>query len=142
MPCMWKGQALSRLCSDESSVRVVRDSIQTRAGVFSGGHLFQLRIDFHLRCRGLSHDDVFQQLGQADEDRRDIPFLALTTIYFGLRDRRAAHRRLARITFPLWLYVSVTGVVVYFMLYQLFPPHAERSTMPTALIESETCLIQ
>ncbi len=52
-----------------------------------------------------------------------IPFLASTTIYFGLRDRRAAHRRLARITFPLWLYVSVTGVVVYFMLYQLYPPH-------------------
>lgn len=52
-----------------------------------------------------------------------IPFLAPATIYFGLRDRRAAHRRLARITFPLWLYVSVTGVIVYFMLYQLFPPH-------------------
>lgn len=52
-----------------------------------------------------------------------IPILAPATIYFGLRNRRVAHRRLARITFPLWLYVSVTGVIVYFMLYQLFPPH-------------------
>ena len=50
-----------------------------------------------------------------------VPFLALATIYFGLRDRRAAHRRVARWTFPIWLYVSVTGVVVYLMLYQFFP---------------------
>lgn len=46
-----------------------------------------------------------------------VPFLALGTLYLGLRDRRAAHRRLARWTFPIWLYVSVTGVVVYLMLY-------------------------
>ena len=51
-----------------------------------------------------------------------VPFLAVITIYLGLRDRRTAHRRLARWTFPIWLYVSVTGVVVYVMLYQLFPP--------------------
>jgi uncharacterized membrane protein YozB (DUF420 family) len=35
---------------------------------------------------------------------------------------RARHRRLARWTFPIWLYVSVTGVVVYVMLYHLWPP--------------------
>jgi uncharacterized membrane protein YozB (DUF420 family) len=51
-----------------------------------------------------------------------VPFLALATIYLGLRDRRAAHRRLARWTFPIWLYVSVTGVVIYVMLYHLYPP--------------------
>ncbi len=49
-----------------------------------------------------------------------VPFLAITTIYFGLRDKRAAHRRLAKWTFPIWLYVSVTGVVVYVMLYHLY----------------------
>ena len=49
-----------------------------------------------------------------------VPFLAVATIYFGLRDRRAAHRRLAKWTFPIWLYVSVTGVVVYVMLYHLY----------------------
>ncbi len=51
-----------------------------------------------------------------------VPVLALTTIYLGFRDRRAAHRRLARWTFPIWLYVSVTGVVIYVMLYHLYPP--------------------
>lgn len=50
-----------------------------------------------------------------------VPVLALATIYLGLRDRRSAHRALARWTFPIWLYVSVTGVVVYVMLYQLYP---------------------
>jgi protein SCO1/2 len=47
--------------------------------------------------------------------------LALVTVYRGLRDRRDTHRRLARWTFPLWLYVSVTGVVVYVLLYHLYP---------------------
>lgn len=51
-----------------------------------------------------------------------VPFLAVTTIYFGLRDRRVRHRKLAWWTFPIWLYVSVTGVLVYLMLYQLYPP--------------------
>jgi uncharacterized membrane protein YozB (DUF420 family) len=49
-----------------------------------------------------------------------VPFLAVATIYFGLRDNRRRHRKLAKWTFPIWLYVSVTGVIVYLMLYQLF----------------------
>ena len=51
-----------------------------------------------------------------------VPFLAVATIYFGLRDRRKAHLRVAKWTFPIWLYVSVTGVVVYLMLYQIYRP--------------------
>lgn len=51
-----------------------------------------------------------------------VPFLAIATIYLGLADKRQAHRRLARWTFPIWLYVSVTGVIVYLLLYQLYPP--------------------
>ena len=50
-----------------------------------------------------------------------VPFLAIRTIYLGLAGKREAHRRIAKITFPVWLYVSVTGVLVYLMLYQLFP---------------------
>jgi putative membrane protein len=46
--------------------------------------------------------------------------LALVTLYRGLRRRDPAHRRLARRTLPLWLYVSATGVIIYFMLYHLF----------------------
>jgi protein SCO1/2/putative membrane protein len=45
--------------------------------------------------------------------------LALWVSYLGLADRRETHRRWAKRTFPLWLYVSVTGVVVYWMLYRL-----------------------
>jgi uncharacterized membrane protein YozB (DUF420 family)/cytochrome oxidase Cu insertion factor (SCO1/SenC/PrrC family) len=46
--------------------------------------------------------------------------MALYTSYLGLRDRLARHVRLARWTLPLWLYVAVTGVVVYLMLYRAF----------------------
>lgn len=45
--------------------------------------------------------------------------LALRTLYLALRGRFDAHRRIARWTLPLWLYVSVTGVVVYCMLYRM-----------------------
>ena len=48
--------------------------------------------------------------------------LVRRTLYLGLNRRDGQHRRVARWTFPLWLYVSVTGVVIYTMLYQLYPP--------------------
>lgn len=70
-----------------------------------------------------------------------VPFLAIVQIYFGYRAMgccapaaqsaeqsletaayRDKHVRLARWTFPIWLYVSVTGVAVYVMLYHLWPP--------------------
>ncbi len=47
--------------------------------------------------------------------------LALVSAFLGLRNRLAGHVRLARWTLPIWLYVSVTGVVVYWMLYRLYP---------------------
>jgi putative membrane protein len=52
--------------------------------------------------------------------------LVLRTLYLGLKRRDDRHRRIARWTLPIWLYVSVTGVVVYVMLYQLYPPAAVR----------------
>ena len=45
--------------------------------------------------------------------------LVLRTLYLALRNRFEAHRQIARWTLPLWLYVSVTGVVVYWMLYRV-----------------------
>ena len=45
--------------------------------------------------------------------------MALRTLYLALRNRFAEHKRIARWTFPLWLYVSITGVVVYWMLYRM-----------------------
>jgi putative membrane protein len=47
--------------------------------------------------------------------------LALITAYLGLRDRITRHKRIARWTLPIWLYVSITGVIVYWMLYRLYP---------------------
>ena len=46
--------------------------------------------------------------------------LVLITLKRGLKTRFDKHRVIARWTFPIWLYVSVTGVVIYFMLYQWF----------------------
>ena len=51
-----------------------------------------------------------------------VPFLAVITIWLGLANRRVAHRKIAWWTFPIWLYVSITGVLVYLLLYQLYPP--------------------
>lgn len=48
--------------------------------------------------------------------------LVLVTAWLGLRNRLGAHVRLARWTLPIWLYVSLTGVLVYWMLYHLYPP--------------------
>ena len=50
-----------------------------------------------------------------------VPFLAIITLYLGLKRRDARHRKIARWTYPIWLYVSVTGVVVYLLLYQVQP---------------------
>ena len=47
--------------------------------------------------------------------------LAVITLSRGLRGRYDKHRVIARWTWPLWMYVSITGVIVYFMLYQWFP---------------------
>ena len=48
-----------------------------------------------------------------------VPVLALITIARGLKGDWLRHRRIARVTFPIWLYVSVTGVIIYWMLYHL-----------------------
>jgi putative membrane protein len=47
--------------------------------------------------------------------------LVFMTLSRALKKRFALHRRIARWTWPLWMYVSVTGVLIYFLLYQIFP---------------------
>ena len=47
--------------------------------------------------------------------------LAIVTLRRALRGDFARHQRIARVTLPLWLYVSVTGVLIYLMLYWLYP---------------------
>ncbi len=46
--------------------------------------------------------------------------LVIITLSRALRERFDRHRAIARWTYPLWMYVSITGVIVYFMLYQWF----------------------
>jgi uncharacterized membrane protein YozB (DUF420 family) len=52
-----------------------------------------------------------------------VPFV-IVTLRRALRGEFVRHRRIARWTFPIWLYVSVTGVIVYLMLYQFYPSHS------------------
>ncbi len=49
-----------------------------------------------------------------------VPFLAIVTLYRGLKMQVKRHRAIARWTLPVWLYVSITGVLVYLMLYVWF----------------------
>lgn len=56
-----------------------------------------------------------------------LPLVVLTVIP-ALRARYERHRRFARWTLPIWLYVSITGVLVYLMLYQWYPPAAPVAT--------------
>lgn len=48
-----------------------------------------------------------------------VPVLTILTLWRAFQERFDKHKRVARITFPIWLYVSITGVLVYFMLYVL-----------------------
>ena len=47
--------------------------------------------------------------------------LVLMALYYAWKQRFERHRRIARWTWPLWIYVSVTGVLIYLLLYQIFP---------------------
>ena len=47
--------------------------------------------------------------------------LVILTFYRAFRGDFVRHRKIARITLPLWLYVSITGVIIYLLLYQIFP---------------------
>jgi uncharacterized membrane protein YozB (DUF420 family) len=65
-----------------------------------------------------------------------VPFLAVAMFILALRGRWEAHRRLGRITMPIWLYVSVTGVVIYLMLYHFYPGRPAEPKIGVAAIEN------
>jgi putative membrane protein len=48
--------------------------------------------------------------------------LVLITLSFALREKFSSHRRIARWTYPIWLYISVTGVIIYWLLYKAYTP--------------------
>ncbi len=51
-----------------------------------------------------------------------VPILVVLSVALGLKGNRAAHKRVVKWAWPIWLYVSVTGIVVYVMLYQMYVP--------------------
>lgn len=50
--------------------------------------------------------------------------LVIVTVVFALRGKFESHKKIARWTWPIWMYVSVTGVLIYLLLYQIFSPAA------------------
>ena len=74
----------------------------------------------HFRGTGWSRPVYFSILLTHTVLAAAVPPLVIVTLILGLKGRFARHRRIARWTYPIWMYVSVTGVVVYLMLYHLF----------------------
>ncbi|MDD7984469.1 DUF420 domain-containing protein [Lentisphaera marina] len=63
--------------------------------------------------------------------------MILMTFFFIFRGQVVAHRKIARWTFPIWLYVSITGVILYVYMYQLYPQHLKKSDKKAvAVVES------
>lgn len=76
----------------------------------------------HFQGRGWSRPVYFSILISHTVLAATIVPMVIVTLSRALRERFDRHRAIARWTYPLWLYVSVTGVVIYFMLYHLFTP--------------------
>ena len=51
-----------------------------------------------------------------------VPVLSTWSLYLGLKSRIERHRRVARVTYAIWVYVSLTGILVYVLLFQLYGP--------------------
>ena len=49
-----------------------------------------------------------------------VPYFALRSIFLAMKGRVEEHRKIVRYAFPIWIYVSITGVMVYLMLYQIY----------------------
>lgn len=62
--------------------------------------------------------------------------LVIVTLTFALRARFPRHKAVARWTLPLWLYVSITGVIIYFLLFRLYAPHSSSILPETSAISS------
>ena len=75
---------------------------------------------FHFRGQGWSRPVYFTILFSHTILAAAIVPLVVITLSFAFRERFQSHRAIARWTYPIWLYVSITGVVIYFMLYRLF----------------------
>jgi putative membrane protein len=93
---------------------------------------FQIRLTVKFTHPGVVRYVYYAILGSHVLLAMTVPFLALKAAYLGTKaldpataadpSFRQRHRSIVRWAYPIWLYVSVTGVVVYLMLYHLYPP--------------------
>jgi uncharacterized membrane protein YozB (DUF420 family) len=112
----------------------VAEHRRTMLGAFAVSSLFLVLYVLHKASRGFENT-TFHAEGAAKLAyllllfshvvlAMAVPPLAVALIVLGTRGRFARHRRLARVAWPIWMYVSVTGVVIYVLLYHLNPaPH-------------------
>ncbi len=77
----------------------------------------------HFTGQGIIRTLYLMLLGSHSILAAAIVPLALVTLYRAMRGWFGQHKKIARWTLPIWLYVSITGVVVYWMLYHLYPSH-------------------
>jgi putative membrane protein len=99
-------------------------------GAFGTSTLFLVSyVTYHLQVgttrfpgRGWARPAYFALLGTHTALAALVPPLAVATLTLALRGRFRGPRRLARWTLPIWLYVSVTGVMVYVLLYVVYAP--------------------
>lgn len=92
--------------------------------IFLGGYLwyhFQIGGSKHYDGTGILRTTYLSILLTHTVLAATVPFLAVVTLLRGLKRQDDRHRAIARWTLPIWMYVSVTGVVIYLMLYVL--PH-------------------
>ena len=68
--------------------------------------------------------------------------LILITLTRAFRARFEQHRKIARWTWPLWMYVSVTGVLIYFLLYKIFPQDAQDTPSRSPRVEQKAPVAQ
>ena len=116
---------LDRLCADSAATD--QRAPQRDAGAFASSTLFLISyLIYHAQAgsrpftgQGPIRYVYFAILISHVMLAAAILPMAISTLSRGLRGRYAEHKRIAKWTFPTWMYVSVTGVIVYLMLYQM-----------------------
>lgn len=102
------------------------------SSVFLAGYLtYHIAVGTtHYRGTGWARGVYFSILGTHTVLAVTVPFLVTVTLVRALKERFDQHRRIARVTYPIWLYVSVTGVIIYFMLRSSYPTSAPVTSHP------------
>ena len=78
-------------------------------------------VNTEFNVSGVAHVAYLVMLASHVVLAMSVPVLAIALITLGVRGRIERHRRLARVAWPIWMYVSVTGVLIYVLLYHLNP---------------------